>query len=78
MIDGVDRLRDGAKIRRPTATPRASAGPPVANAPSPKAGPDGQPQGAPAEGQRRRQQANGAGGGTGGPNPGQPATQTNQ
>ena len=78
VIDGVDRLRDGAKIRRPTATPRASAGPPVANAPSPKAGPDGQPQGAPAEGQRRRQQANGASGGTGGPNPGQPATQTNQ
>ncbi len=39
VIDGVDRLRDGAKIRRPTAAPRASAGPPVASAP---------PQGAPA------------------------------
>ena len=78
VIDGVDRLRDGAKIRRPNAPPRASAGPPVANAPPPKAGPDGQQQGAPAEGQRRRQQANGASGGTGGPNPGQPATQTNQ
>ena len=69
VIDGVDRLRDGAKIRRPTAAPRASAGPPVASAP---------PPGAPAEGQRRRQQANGASGGTGGPNPGQPATQTNR
>ena len=78
VIDGVDRLRDGAKIRRPNAPPRASAGPPVANAPPPKAGPDGQQQGAPAEGQRRRQQANGASGGTGGPAPGQPATQTNQ
>jgi len=73
VIDGVDRLRDGAKIRRPTATPRASSGPPVANAP-----PDGQMQGAPADGQRRRQQANGGGAGTGGPNPGRPATQTNQ
>jgi multidrug efflux system membrane fusion protein len=78
VIDGVDRLRDGAKIRRPNAQPRASAGPPVANAPPPKAGPDGQAQGAPAEGQRRRQQANGASGGTGGPAPGQPATQTNR
>jgi multidrug efflux system membrane fusion protein len=71
VIDGVDRLRDGAKIRKPTPTPRASAGPPVANAP-----PDAQAP--PAEGQRRRQQANGGGGGGGGPNPGRPATQTNQ
>jgi len=73
VIDGVDRLRDGAKIRRPNAAPRAPAGPPVANAP-----PEGQTQGAPADGQRRRQQANGGSGGTGGPNPGRPATQTNQ
>ena len=71
VIDGVDRLRDGAKIRKPTQTPRAQAGPPVANAP-----PDAQAP--PAEGQRRRQQANGGAGGGGGPNPGRPTTQTNQ
>jgi len=70
VIDGVDRLRDGAKIRKPTAAPRASAGPPVANAP-----PDAQ---APAEGQRRRQQANGGTGVTPGSGGGRPATQTNQ
>jgi len=51
VVDGVDRLRDGAKIRRPTAAPRASAGSPLAAAP-----PEGQ-------GPRRRQQANGADGG---------------
>jgi multidrug efflux system membrane fusion protein len=70
VIDGVDRLRDGAKIRKPTAAPRATAGPPVANAP-----PDAQ---APAEGQRRRQQANGGGGANPGSGVGRPATQTNQ
>jgi multidrug efflux system membrane fusion protein len=74
VVDGVDRLRDGARIRKPTPTPRAPAGPPVATAP-----PDGQTQGAPADGQRRRQQANGDGGGAGGPNPpGRPTPQTNQ
>ena len=74
VVDGVDRLRDGARIRKPTPTPRAPAGPPVANA-----RPDGQTQGAPADGQRRRQQANGDGGGAGGPNPPvRPTPQTNQ
>lgn len=72
VIDGVDRLRDGAKIRKPTPAPRASAGPPVANAP-----PDAQAPG-PAEGQRRRQQANGGTGANPGSGVGRPATQTNQ
>ncbi|CAN5594785.1 N/A [soil metagenome] len=59
VIDGVDRLRDGAKIRRPSGAPRGNAGPPVAAAP-----PDGTtaPETRPA-GQRRgdgeRQGANG-------------------
>ncbi|OZB24809.1 MAG: hypothetical protein B7X63_14360 [Rhodospirillales bacterium 39-66-50] len=70
VIDGVDRLRDGAKIRKPMPAPRASAGPPVANAP-----PDAP---APAEGQRRRQQANGGTGANPGSGVGRPATQTNQ
>ncbi|WP_295142161.1 MdtA/MuxA family multidrug efflux RND transporter periplasmic adaptor subunit [uncultured Reyranella sp.] len=70
VIDGVDRLRDGAKIRKPVPAPRASAGPPVANAP-----PDAQP---PAEGQRRRQQVNGGTGAVPGSGVGRPATQTNQ
>lgn len=70
VIDGVDRLRDGAKIRKPMPAPRASAGPPVANAP-----PGAQ---APAEGQRRRQQANGETGAVPGSGAGRPATQTNQ
>ena len=70
VIDGVDRLRDGAKIRKPVPAPRASAGPPVANAP-----PDAQ---APAEGQRRRQQVNGGPGAVPGSGVGRPATQTNQ
>ena len=73
VIDGVDRLRDGAKIRKPTPTPRASAGQPVANAP-----PDAQAPSAPAEGQRRRQQANGGAGAPPGSGAGRPATQTNQ
>jgi len=60
VIDGVDRLRDGAKIRKPAAAPpRASAGPPIANAP-----PAGQ----------QRQRANGGpGGGPGGASAAQPA-----
>ncbi|MFZ5780419.1 MAG: MdtA/MuxA family multidrug efflux RND transporter periplasmic adaptor subunit [Pseudomonadota bacterium] len=48
VVDGTDRLREGAKIRRPGTAPRAS-GAPVAAAP-----PEGQPQ-------RRRQAADGAG-----------------
>lgn len=71
VIDGVDRLRDGAKIRKPTGAPRAAAGPPVANAP-----PDAQAPGA-GEGHRRRQQANGGSGATPG-GAGRPATQSNQ
>lgn len=50
VIDGTDRLRDGAKIRRPGGAPRAASGPPIANAP------EGQQQ------QQRRRQANGGGG----------------
>lgn len=67
VIDGVDRLRDGAKIRKPAGTPpRASAGPPIANAP-----PDGQQQ-------RQRQRANGGpGGGPAGASAAQP-TQPSQ
>src|SRR5262249_22238136 len=64
VIDGTDRLRDGAKIRRPGAGPRAVSGPPVAAAP-----PDGQAAGGtpgerPAQGERpqRRREANGGGG----------------
>jgi multidrug efflux system membrane fusion protein len=34
VIDGTDRLREGAKIRTPSAGPRAAAGSPVAAAPS--------------------------------------------
>ena len=33
VVDGTDRLRNGARIRRPSATPRGAAGPPVAAAP---------------------------------------------
>lgn len=66
VVDGVDRLRDGAKIRRPGAAPRAAAGPPVATAvPEGKAqeqqGQGQHDQGQ--QGQRRRQQANGGAGG---------------
>jgi multidrug efflux system membrane fusion protein len=54
VIDGVDRLRDGAKIRRPAAAPRAAASSPIAAVPV-----EGQGQApGPAQGQRRRQQAN--------------------
>jgi multidrug efflux system membrane fusion protein len=63
VIDGTDRLRDGAKIRRPgTAPPRTTAGPPVAAAP-----PDAQQGGQPQQQQRRRQ---GNGNGNGGANAG--------
>jgi multidrug efflux system membrane fusion protein len=47
VIDGVDRLRDGAKIRRPTGS--GTSGPPVAAAPA-EAG----PAAAPANGGQRR------------------------
>ena len=76
VIDGVDRLRDGAKIRRPSGGPPGTAGPPVAAAP-----PDGKAappaDGARPDGQRRgggdRQGASGERRGGGG----RPA-QTNQ
>lgn len=60
VIDGTDRLRDGAKIRRPGGPPRQASGPPIANAP-----PDSQQQ------PQRRRQANG-GGGAGGASAAQP------
>ncbi len=64
VIDGTDRLRDGAKIRRPGGgPPRAASGPPIANAPPDAQG--GQQQ------QQRRRQANG-GGGAGGAAAAQP------
>ncbi len=52
VIDGTDRLRDGAKIRRAGSTPRAASGRPVAAAP-----PEGEPP------PQRRRQANGGGAG---------------
>ena len=64
VIDGTDRLRDGAKIRRPGGPPRQASGPPIANAP------DSQ-QGAGQQQQQRRRQANG-GGGAGGAAAAQP------
>lgn len=64
VIDGTDRLRDGAKIRRPGGPPRAASGPPIANAPESQ-------QGAGQQQQQRRRQANG-GGGAGGAAAAQP------
>ena len=63
VVDGTDRLREGAKIRRPSATPPAgtTSGPPVAAAP-----PDGQ---------TRRGTGERRGGGT---RPNQPAATSNQ
>lgn len=76
VIDGTDRLRDGAKIRRPGANSRAPSGPPVAAAPpaAPGDAQAAQPQNGqqPADQPRRRQ---GNGNGSGGA--GRPA-QTNQ
>jgi len=77
VIDGTDRLRDGAKIRRPSANPRVTTGPPVAAAPPDAAGapqPGTQPPGDQSQGQQRRRQGNGSGNGGGA---GRPA-QTNQ
>ena len=75
VIDGTDRLRDGAKIRRPGANPRAASGPPVAAAPpdtvSPVS-PVAPANAAEPQGQQRRRQGNGNGGGAGRP------AQTNQ
>lgn len=71
VIDGTDRLRDGAKIRRPGASPRMTSGP-VAAAPPDGQKADGQKvdgapatqgQGGAAQPQQRRRQANGVGGG---------------
>ncbi len=68
VIDGTDRLRDGAKIRRPGAAPRG-AGAPVAAAP-----PDAAKDAAPKDGQQRgRPPGAGAGGGGG---EGRPARST--
>jgi multidrug efflux system membrane fusion protein len=66
VIDGTDRLRDGAKIRRPGSGPRSAAGPPVAAAP-----PEGPGSGGQGERPQGRRQANGGSGS------GRPA-QTNQ
>ena len=73
VIDGTDRLRDGAKIRRPGGGPRTAAGPPVAAAPPDGQAAGGKPDERPAQGDRPqgRRQANGGGG------PGRPA-QTDQ
>jgi membrane fusion protein, multidrug efflux system len=75
VIDGTDRLRDGAKIRRPGANPRAASGPPVAAAPPDTASPVSPVAPANAaepRGQQRPRQGNGNGGGAGRP------AQTNQ
>jgi multidrug efflux system membrane fusion protein len=77
VIDGTDRLRDGAKIRRPGANPRATSGPPVAAAPpdtASSASPVAPANAAQPQGQQRRRPANGGGNGGGA---GRPA-QTNQ
>src|SRR5580692_2043196 len=68
VIDGTDRLRDGAKIRRPSANPRATSGPPVAAAPPDAAPPAGAPppasvvapaNAAQPQSQQKRRQGNG-------------------
>jgi membrane fusion protein, multidrug efflux system len=70
VIDGTDRLRDGARIRLPGAAPSASAGPPVAAAPpADKGRPPGE-GGSPGGGWRR---GNNNGGGAG-----RPPAQSNQ
>jgi membrane fusion protein, multidrug efflux system len=79
VIDGTDRLRDGAKIRRPGANPRATSGPPVAAAPpavSSSASPVAPANAAEPQPPQRRRPGNGTGNGNGG-GAGRPA-QTNQ
>ena len=79
VIDGTDRLRDGAKIRRPGANPRVTSGPPVAAAPpdaASSANPVAPANAAQPQSQQRRRPANGSGNGNGG-GAGRPA-QTNQ
>ena len=76
VIDGTDRLRDGAKIRRPGAGPRPPAGPPVAAAPPDgQAAPAGQapPSQQPGGERPRRRPANAEVGGEGGARAQQPA-----
>jgi multidrug efflux system membrane fusion protein len=66
VIDGTDRLRDGAKIRRPSANPRATSGPPVAAAPpaaASSASPVAPANAAEPQPQQRRRQGNGGGAG---------------
>ena len=67
VVDGVDRLRDGAKIRRPSATPAGTSGRPVAAAPPGGSAP-ATPQNGAAPDQQRR--GNAAPGGTPGAAPG--------
>jgi multidrug efflux system membrane fusion protein len=79
VIDGTDRLRDGAKIRRPGANPRVTSGPPVAAAPpdaASPASPVAPANAAQPQSQQRRRPGNGNGNGNGG-GAGRPA-QTNQ
>jgi multidrug efflux system membrane fusion protein len=83
VIDGTDRLRDGAKIRRPGAGPRATSGPPVAAAPpeergaqqGTQQGPGPGQQGQGPQGQGRRQANNRDGDG---PGTSQPVVRSNQ
>ena len=80
VIDGTDRLRDGAKIRRPGANPRVTSGPPVAAAPpdaASSANPVAPANAAQPQGQQRQRPANGSGGNGNGGGAGRPA-QTNQ
>lgn len=65
VIDGTDRLRDGAKIRRPSANPRATTGPPVAAAPPAAAPPVAAAPSDAQGGQQRRRQGNAGGAGNG-------------
>jgi len=67
VIDGTDRLRDGAKIRKPQ-PPAGTPGPPVAAAPADSKSPPAPNGAAPGNGQRRRgdgQQGTNASPGTG-------------
>jgi membrane fusion protein, multidrug efflux system len=74
VTDGVDRLRDGSKIRRPTGS--GTPGPPVAAAPADGQPPAAAPNGARPSGGDRQGERQGAGGRRGGG--GQPPAQSNQ